>query len=184
MKEIRFHGRGGQGIVRAAHIIVHAVVDSGGYAQFVPFFGVERKGSPVYGFLRISDQAIHLKTQVYRPELLVILDETLLDVPETFAGFQKGGTVLVNTGRAPEELIFPVEPSRVAAVNATSIALEKTKRDIPNTAILGAFCRVTGWADWRVVKNLVTDSFGLENAAAAERAYNQVRIQHRGESNA
>ncbi len=184
MKEIRFHGRGGQGIVRAAHIIVHAVVENGGYAQFVPFFGVERKGSPVYGFLRISEEEIHLKTQVYRPELLVILDETLLDVPDTFAGFLKGGTVLVNTGRDPEELVLPGEPARVAVVNSTLIALEETKRDIPNTAMLGAFCRVTGWADWQIVKKLISESFGPENTAAAERAYSQVRIQHRGDINA
>lgn len=184
MKEIRFHGRGGQGIVRAAHIIVHAVVDSGYYAQFVPFFGVERKGSPVYGFLRISDKEIHLKTQVYHPELLVVLDETLLDVPDTFTGFKKGGTVLVNTGRQPAELVLPIEPDRVAVVNATAIALEETGRDIPNTAILGAFCKVTGWAELGKVKKIVTESFGPENALATDRAYNQVIIQQRGKTHA
>lgn len=180
MKEIRFHGRGGQGIVKAAHIIVRAVVESGDYSQFVPFFGVERKGSPVFGFLRINDSAITLKTQVYTPDLLMVLDESLLDMPETFTGFKEGGTIIVNTKFSPEELTFPVKPGRVATVDATHIALEEIQHDIPNTSMLGAFCRVTGWADWEIIQKLITEVFGNANTIAAKRGYDSVSILSEG----
>ncbi len=107
MKEIRLHGRGGQGVVKAAQTIVSTVVDDGSYGQFIPFFGVERKGSPVYGFLRLNDEDIRIKTQVYYPEILLILDDTLLDMPQTFAGLQEGGIVVLNTSKGVEELNLP-----------------------------------------------------------------------------
>lgn len=97
MKELRFHGRGGQGVVKAAQIIVSAVVDTGKYGQFIPFFGVERKGSPVFGFLRVDDKDIRIKTQVYTPEILVVFDDTLLPMEKTFEGLQENGVVIINT---------------------------------------------------------------------------------------
>ena len=78
MKEIRLHGRGGQGVVKASHITVAAAVKGGLHGQFIPFFGVERKGSPVFGFLRLSEEPIRRKTQIYAPDVLVILDDSLL----------------------------------------------------------------------------------------------------------
>lgn len=177
MKEIRFHGRGGQGLVKAAHLIVEAVVEKGGYAQFVPFFGVERKGSPVYGFLRISDSPINVKTQVYTPDLLLVFDESLLTMPQTFDGFREGGTIIINSASALEDFDLPVKPGCIATVPATLIALESCKRDIPNTAMLGAFCRATNLADWMTIKSLVVLHFGVANGVAAERAYSEVKIK-------
>ena len=77
MKEIRLHGRGGQGVVKASHIVVKAAVRDNTYGQFIPFFGVERKGSPVFGFLRLSDTPIRRKTQIYHPDILMIFDDSL-----------------------------------------------------------------------------------------------------------
>ena len=76
MQEIRLHGRGGQGLVKASHLVVKTAVETGRYGQFIPFFGVERKGSPVFGFLRLSGEPIRRKTQVYAPDVLVVLDDT------------------------------------------------------------------------------------------------------------
>ena len=93
MLELRFHGRGGQGTVNAAQLLAKAVVMSGGYAQFIPAFGVERKGSPVFGYLRMDDKIIWPKTQVYEPDGVVILDDSLMPQVSVF----EGGREIPNT---------------------------------------------------------------------------------------
>ena len=107
MKEIRLHGRGGQGVVKASHIVVKAAVGSGTHGQFIPLFGVERKGSPVFGFLRLSNEPIRRKTQVYEPDILMIFDDTLVKLPATYAGLKTGGTVIINSTKTAEELGVP-----------------------------------------------------------------------------
>ena len=124
MKEIRLHGRGGQGVVKASHIVVKAAVSGHKHGQFIPFFGVERKGSPVYGYLRVSDEKIRRKTQVYDPDILLIFDDSLLGMPATFQGLKKGGTVIINTAQPFEKLSVPECAGLVATVNATQIALD------------------------------------------------------------
>ena len=123
MKEIRFHGRGGQGVVKSAQIIVQTVVESGLYGQFIPFFGVERKGSPVFGFLRIDNSDIKVKCQVYNPEVLMIFDDTLLKMPQTFAGLEDNAIVIINTTKNIDELNLPDLNMRIYTVDATGIAL-------------------------------------------------------------
>jgi 2-oxoacid:acceptor oxidoreductase gamma subunit (pyruvate/2-ketoisovalerate family) len=169
--EVRLHGRGGQGLVKAAHIIVKAAVEKGKYATFIPFFGVERKGSPVYGFLRLDDKPIRLKTQVYNPDCLVVFDDTLLEEVEVFEGIKDNAVLLLNTNRMLSELALPAEVATVGLVNATDIALQQLGRNIPNTTLLGAFCRVTGWIDLDIVQKLVAAEFGPENAAACAAGY-------------
>ena len=100
MKEIRLHGRGGQGVVKASHIVVKAAVGSGTHGQFIPFFGVERKGSPVFGFLRLSNEPIRRKTQVYEPDILIIFDDTLVKLPATYAGLKTGDLIRGAGGRS------------------------------------------------------------------------------------
>ena len=107
LKEIRLHGRGGQGVVKASQMVVKAAVEGGLHGQFIPFFGVERKGSPVFGYLRLSTEEIRRKTQIYEPDVLVIMDDTLVGLPQTYAGLKDGGTVLINLS-----LIHISEPTR------------------------------------------------------------------------
>lgn len=171
MPEVRLHGRGGQGLVKAAHIIVKAAVETGKYATFIPFFGVERKGSPVYGFLRLDDEPIRLKTQVYHPDCLVVFDDTLLEEVEVFEGIKDDAVLVLNSARSLSELALPAKVATIGLVNATDIALQHLGRNIPNTALLGAFCRVTGWIDLERVQNLVAAEFGSENAAACAAGY-------------
>lgn len=86
MKEIRLHGRGGQGVVKASQMVVAAAVKGGLHGQFIPFFGVERKGSPVFGYLRLSGEEIRRKTQIYEPDVIVVMDDTLTAIARAAAG--------------------------------------------------------------------------------------------------
>ncbi len=176
MKELRFHGRGGQGVVKAAQIIVSSVVDTGKYAQFIPFFGVERKGSPVFGFLRVDDKDIRIKTQVYTPEILVVFDDTLLSMEKTFEGLQKNGVVIINTKKTIEELNLPENAKQVYLVDATGIALENINRNIPNTTMLGAFAKVCEkFINWEVLQENIKVKFGDANVKSAQVAYDRVK---------
>lgn len=175
MKELRFHGRGGQGVVKAAQIIVSTVVDTGNYAQFIPFFGVERKGSPVFGFLRVDDCDIRIKTQVYTPEILVVFDDSLLSMEKTFEGLQEDGVVIINTKKSIEELNLPANAKHVYLVDATGIALENIKRNIPNTTMLGAFAKACSeFMDWDVLQKNIEAKFGAANVKSAQVAYEKV----------
>lgn len=174
MKELRLHGRGGQGVVKASHIVVKAAVEAGGYGQFIPFFGVERKGSPVYGYLRLDDKKIRRNMQVYEPEILLVFDDSLLSMPETFAGLKEGGIVIVNTTQPLEKLGLPKSTGQIATVDATGISLKLLGRNIPNTAMLGAFARVTGLVDTEILFNGIASSFGETNRQAAAQAHDTV----------
>ena len=116
MKEIRLHGRGGQGVVKASQIIVSAAVAGGRQGQFIPFFGVERKGSPVFGYLRLSDQEIRRKTQIYEPDMLVIMDDSLIGLESTYEGLKEGGMIVINSVKSPEELSIPAQAGDVAII--------------------------------------------------------------------
>lgn len=176
MIELRFHGRGGQGVVKAAQIIVSSVVDTGKYAQFIPFFGVERKGSPVFGFLRIDDKDIRIKTQVYTPKILVVFDDTLLSMEKTFEGLQEDGIVIINTKKSIDELNLPKNAKEVYLVDATEIAIENIKRNIPNTTMLGAFAKACeGFINWEVLQKNIEAKFGAANVKSAQAAYEKVK---------
>lgn len=176
MKELRFHGRGGQGVVKAAQIIVSSVVDTGKYAQFIPFFGVERKGSPVFGFLRVDENDIRIKTQVYTPEILVVFDDTLLSMEKTFEGLQKNGVVIINTKKTIEQLNLPENAKQVYLVDATGIALENINRNIPNTTMLGAFAKACEeFINWEVLQKNIEIKFGDANVKSAQVAYEKVK---------
>ncbi len=174
MKEIRLHGRGGQGVVKASQIIVKVAVAGGINGQFIPFFGVERKGSPVFGYLRLSNDKIRRKMQVYEPEMLVIMDDSLVSLPDTYEGLKEGGVIVINTNKTVEELNVPKNTAMVAIVDATAIAEEVIGRNIPNTAMLGAFAKITEMIDKDKLFEEIEKSFGAVNKQAAKRAYEEV----------
>ncbi|MCD8098899.1 MAG: 2-oxoacid:acceptor oxidoreductase family protein [Lachnospiraceae bacterium] len=176
MKEIRLHGRGGQGVVKASQIVVKAVVAEGKCRQFIPFFGVERKGSPVFGYLRISDKPIRRKMQVYEPDILIIMDDSLVTLPATYEGLKEGGLIVINSRKTRQELGIPAQAGDVAIVDATGISEELLGRNIPNTSMLGAFAKVSGMVDKEKLFQEIENSFGAVNRKAAEMAYEQVAI--------
>lgn len=190
MIEIRFHGRGGQGAVIGGKILATAVFAEGKFVQAFPAFGVERRGAPVTAFVRIDDAHIDLRSQIYNPDHIIILDPTLLPNPATFVGLKAGGWVLVNTKKEPPELagLSVLSPFRVATVDASSIAVQNrlgsSLSPIVNTAILGAFCRVTGICSLDAVCSAIAKGVPIKaeaNAKAAREAFEAVKFAEENE---
>ena len=183
MYEIRFHGRGGQGAVMAAQTLAEAAVFEGNYAVAFPFFGAERRGAPVLAFTRIDSKKIYSKTQVYSPDCVVVLDDSLLDTIDVVSGLKPEGTVIINSKEKPEDIDLGISV-KTAVVNATSVALEILKAPITNTAILGAFAKATGIIKIESLENAIKSKFGeklgaitgLRNALAAKTAYDRTVI--------
>lgn len=142
MKEIRIHGRGGQGSVTAAEILAIAAFYEGKYSQAFPSFGVERRGAPVTAFARIGDSFIRTRCQIYEPDYVIVQDSTLIGIVDVTRGLKDDGAIIVNTEKSPEELNLNTK-ARVYTIDATKIALEILKRPIVNTVMLGAFAGIT-----------------------------------------
>jgi pyruvate ferredoxin oxidoreductase gamma subunit len=180
MYEIRFHGRGGQGAVMAAQTIAEAAILEGKQAQAFPFFGAERRGAPVMAFARIDDKRICDRTQVSEPDMLVIMDESLLDIEPVAVGLKKGGCAVVNSRLAPSEIDLGIEV-RCVSVDATSIALELLKAPIVNTSILGAMARADDFVSLGSIQKAIMNRFGEKlgekagriNSEAAKAAFDR-----------
>jgi pyruvate ferredoxin oxidoreductase gamma subunit len=179
MKEIRIHGRGGQGVVTAAELLAVAAHADGKYAQAIPSFGSERMGAPVQSFVRISEEKILMRTHVYNPDFLIVQDATLIGAFDIFSGLKDGGLILVNSEKRPEEIKIENGRFRVATVPATRIALEILKRPIPNTILIGAFAGLTGVVTLEGVKVSIrhrfTGEIAMKNEEAVEYAYKLVK---------
>ncbi len=144
--EIRWHARAGQGAKTAAHILAQAALRDGKYAQSFPEFGPERRGAPVQAFNRISDQPFYMHSGVTTPDVVLIVDPRLMDMVPVTEGLKPEGWVIVNTSLPPQEAQQRWELGlyKVATVDASAIARETLRQDIPNVPLLGAFARVTG----------------------------------------
>lgn len=180
--EVRWHGRGGQGAVTAAQIIAYAAIREGKYAQAFPTFGPERRGAPVAAFTRISNQHIYVRSEIYEPDVVVVLDETLLEIPSTLEGLKQSGTLIVNTSLKPGELRSRVGFSgKIATVNATKIALEELNRPIVNTTLIGAFIKSTMAVKFETVSDVILKTWpgkiGQKNLKAAKRALNETIVE-------
>ncbi len=177
MKEIRLHGRGGQGTVKASELIVRAAVRGGRWANAIPYFGFERSGAPVSAFVRISDEMIWPKTQVYRPDCLVVMDASVRSAVPLFEGVKEGSMLIINSDSEElQKIELPDGVQTVGFVDATQIAHEELGRPIPNTVMLGAFARVSGWVAVDDLRECVIEVFGAENGRAVSRGYEEVSI--------
>lgn len=175
MKEIRIHGRGGQGVVLASEIFVNAVVKEGKYAASFPYFGFERRGAPVFGFVRFDTLPIRQKDQVYHPDCLVVFDDTLFRAVDIYQGIRQKGILILNTKQAPSEIAVPPEIETLGLVDATGISLETVGTFIPNTAMLGVLARVTGWVGLvslrKSLREMLSPKILKKNIQIMERAY-------------
>lgn len=180
LKEIRIHGRGGQGGVTAAEMLARAAFREGKWVQSFPFFGAERRGAPVRAFARISDEPILIRSQVYDPDYVIVLDSTLLQVIDVTEGMKKDGIIVVNATRKPEEL--SLKGYRVSTVDATGIALELklivAGLPVLNTPMLGAFAGATGEIGLETVMETIREEWagaiGEKNAEGAALAYKRL----------
>ena len=142
MKEIRIHGRGGQGSVTAAELLSVAAFKDGKFSQAFPAFGVERRGAPVQAFTRISNNPIRLRSQIYTPDYVIVQDVTLLETVDVANGIKDDGVIIVNTTEKPESLKINTN-ARVMTADATKVAMDIIGRPIVNTVLLGAFAGAT-----------------------------------------
>ncbi len=183
MIEIRFHGRGGQGAVVASNILAEAAFTEGKEVCSFPFFGVERRGAPVTAFTRIDSKVIRVKSGIYAPDHVIVMDPSLLKAVDVLAGLKKGGTVLVNTHSRVAELKID-GPFKVAALDATNIAIKhklgSKTAPIVNSAVLGGFAKLTGVVKLeslvQAIKNNAPSKIE-ENALAARDAYDAVEVR-------
>ncbi len=181
MYEIRFHGRGGQGAVIASEILAAAFFYENKYVSSFPYFGVERRGAPVTAFTRVDDQPVLVKSQIYAPDFVVVLDQALIDQVNVTAGLKKGGAILINSNKDPE---FFKYDSAVATVNATEIALAhnlgSSSAPIVNTAIVGSFAKATNTVSIDSVCKAIRDKINIspeENVKAAIEAFENTKLK-------
>ena len=158
--EIRWHGRGGQGVVTASKLLAEMAMGNGQYFQAFPDYGPERMGAPIRAFTRLSSQPINIHSQIETPHIVVVLDATLLRTVLVTEGLRDDGTLLVNTSWSPSKVreATGFYQGRVFTVDASHIAIGEIGREITNTPMLGAFARATGL-------------FGLEEMAGELRAW-------------
>ena len=171
MKEIRIHGRGGMGAVKAAEALVYAAVMDGKYGNSIPCFGFERQGAPVTAFVRISEEPIRPKNRVYHPDIIIVLDPTIMNAVNVFEGVKEGGILVLNTTHDPKDMEIPKNIASVTVVDATKIALDMIGRPITNTVMLGAFCKATGLVSVDEVAKKVEELWGAKNKEALYKGY-------------
>jgi 2-oxoacid:acceptor oxidoreductase gamma subunit (pyruvate/2-ketoisovalerate family) len=180
VRELRIHGRGGQGAVIASKVLASALFREGRSVQSFPAFGVERRGAPVTAFLRCSDGPILLRCEITNPHDLIILDPTLIKAIDVTQGLEPGGTILINSDRGPEAYAALARQFRVSLVDASAVArkygLGSKTQPIVNTAILGAFAVDSGLVGLEAICEAIAEAIpgkadlNIEAAREASRA--------------
>ncbi|MBM4135956.1 MAG: pyruvate synthase [Nitrospira sp.] len=184
--EIRWHGRGGQGTVTAAKVLADACLSGGRHVQAFPEYGPERAGAPLRAYNRISSKELRMHCPVLRPQVVCVVDATLLDSIDVAEGAKKDAIFIVNSSKDPDEIRekLQAEPGqKVVTVDATKIALDCIGRALPNAPMLGALCKLTGLVPLDHLLEDVRKSFGEKfsqkiidgNLEAARRGYGEVR---------
>ncbi len=188
MLEIRWHGRGGQGAKTAALLLGEAAIRTGKFVQAFPEYGPERMGAPVQSFDRISDEPITLHCSVTNPEVVVVLDASLMECVDVTAGLSEDGVLLINTSQSPDEIRQRInwQGQKLYTVNASAIAMETVKKNVPNTPMMGALLKATNLMNFESMledtKHKMEKKFKNRpeivegNMAAIRRAYEEVKI--------
>jgi pyruvate ferredoxin oxidoreductase gamma subunit len=183
--EIRWHGRGGQGAKTAALMLAETIAEMGKYVQGFPEYGPERMGAPILAFNRISDQPIHIHSNVINPDIVIVLDTTLLG-PKVTDGVPETGIYIINTTKTPQDVrqSLNLTGGKIFTLDANQISLETIGRVIPNTPIMGAFVKATQLIPYEdFIKNVqiqLEKKFKAKpeivegNLKAIERAYQEV----------
>jgi len=180
MIQVRIHGRGGQGVVTSAELIAIAAFKAGQESQAFPFFGVERTGAPIEAYARIDTKPIRVREQIYNPDIIIVQDDSLIGSIDVLKGSGPATRIIVNSAKSREELseILKIDSSRTFVFGGTQLALKILGKNITNTAILGAFARLTGIITMNHLKLAIKEKFGekgedlvTKNTEAAEEAF-------------
>jgi 2-oxoacid:acceptor oxidoreductase gamma subunit (pyruvate/2-ketoisovalerate family) len=179
MIQIRLHGRGGQGVVTAAELIAIAAFKDGKISQAFPYFGVERTGAPIEAYARIDEKPIRTHEQVYEPDVIVVIDPTLLRIIDVAKGAGPKTKIIINTDENKNKIKLNIPPENIYTVGATKIALEIFGKNLANTVILGAFAKDSGLITLKGLEDAIREKFkekGKEiiekNIKAIDRTYN------------
>jgi pyruvate ferredoxin oxidoreductase gamma subunit len=187
LTEIRWHGRAGQGLVTAGELLAEGALEDDKYFQAFPDYGPERMGAPIKAYTRISDEPIDVHYQILNPEIVVVVNPNLLGVVDVVEGITEDGVVIVNSPETPRVLRkkLGLEGSgvRVFTVDATGIALDTLKRDIPATLMMGAIIRATNLISLDNAIDVIKAKLGEKlrgeiveaNVTALRRAYDEVQ---------
>ncbi len=167
MKEIRIHGRGGQGVVTASELIAISAFKNKKFAQAFPSFGVERTGAPIEAYSRVDDKFIRTREQIYNPNILIILDASLLETTNIIFGCNKGTTIIVNTTLSSKEINkilldkwkFKTPVKNIHTLDATSIALKILGKNLANTVILGFLAKNSKLLSLESTKEAIKEKF-------------------------
>lgn len=184
--EIRWHARAGQGAVTAAKLVAETALSQGRYMQAMPEYGPERTGAPLKAYTRVCDTPIEVHNNITNPQIVVVLDETLLDIEDVITGMKEDGTIILNTRMAPAEAREKLGVSdsvKVATVDASDIAMQTIGRNIPNTPIVAALSKVTGVIPLDSFVEHLKSTFGKKfsqkvidaNLESVQRAYEEVQ---------
>jgi pyruvate ferredoxin oxidoreductase gamma subunit len=183
--EIRWHGRGGQGAVTAAKMTAELALGQGKHFQAFPEYGPERSGAPIVAFTRVSDEPIQVYAGIEHPDIVVVLDPSLLSVVDVTAGSPDDAIVLINSDLSPAELRakYHMEGRKLYTIAATKIAVETIGRAIPNTPMVGALTRITQLFPLEEIVAFVREDFGKKfppkvvegNVNALTRSYEEVQ---------
>ncbi|MBN2404838.1 MAG: 2-oxoacid:acceptor oxidoreductase family protein [Coriobacteriia bacterium] len=186
LTEIRWHARAGQGAVTAAKLVAETALELDQYMQAMPEYGPERMGAPIQAFTRISTIPIEIHNNIEHPDVVVVLDESLLSIVDVTRGLKEDGVVIVNTcsPAAAVRSRLGRTTGRVAAIDASGISLDKLKREMPNTPMIGALAKATGLFEVDAVCDHLTKTFGKKftqeiidaNVASVRTAYEEVSI--------
>ena len=177
--EVRFHGRGGQGVVTTSKILANAFARTGQFGASFPMFGFERRGAPVTAFGRFSDKPVREKTQIYNPDILVVLDPSQKNSKTVFDGLVEDGMMLLND--SDEAMNISHENlKKVGIIDANKIALQEIGLPIPNTVIAGAFAKMSGLLDVEPCCDALQDYFSGKKLAAniicTKRGFEEVKL--------
>jgi len=185
LTEVRWHGRGGQGAKTAGYILAVAAAEEGWNIQAFPEYGAERRGAPMKSYVRISDGPIRLRSGIRNPDIVVVLDDSLLASENVTDGMDPDGVLIVNSARSVDEVRSAIGDAGVKlfVVDATKVAMDTIGRPIPNTVMLGALSKATGLVSMDGVKRAIDVRLGGKlsksaveaNYAAVERAYEEVK---------
>jgi pyruvate ferredoxin oxidoreductase gamma subunit len=184
LTEIRWHGRAGQGVVTAGELLAEAAMGEGKYFQAFPDYGPERMGAPIKSYTRISDGPIEVHHQILNPDVIVVVNPTLIGVIDLTEGLKEDGIAIINTSDSPEEVRkkLGLKGGKVATLDATRIAMDTLGRDIPSTLMLGAVAKVTGLVSLDSLVHCTRERLGEKlrsemveaNVTALKRAYEEV----------
>ncbi len=185
--EIRWHGRGGQGAKTASLLLADAAFNTGKYIQGFPEYGPERMGAPITAYNRISDERITIHSNIYEPDYVVVVDDSLLECVDVTAGLKEDGAIVINTTKTPEEVrpLLKGYKGKVCTIDAKTISIETLGAYFPNTPMLAAIVKVSGIMPEQEFLDDMVGSFKHKfakkpevidgNMAALKRALNEIK---------